>query len=219
VMANVWMHNGFLQVEGQKMSKSLGNFLTIHEALQRWGNHSWPGEAVRFNMLRAHYREPIDWTFSSLDEAHKYLWDMYSYLADKPLELVKSETILHALNDDLNTAMLRKIFSDLRKENAYGELRWSLNLLGFSADQKNLSRNAFAVAMASGASSATGLGEAIFNASTIDPTEIQLKITARLSARAAKDWKESDRIRDELAAMGVTIKDNKDGTTSWEVKR
>ena len=71
VMANVWMHNGFLQVEGQKMSKSLGNFVTIREVLEGWNGHAWPGEAVRFNMLRSHYRQPIDWTFEGLDESHK----------------------------------------------------------------------------------------------------------------------------------------------------
>src|SRR5664279_2536978 len=70
VMANYWMHNGFLQVEGEKMSKSLGNFITIRELVltKRFGGRTWPGEVLRLNMLRSHYRQPIDWTVSSLEE-------------------------------------------------------------------------------------------------------------------------------------------------------
>ena len=67
-MANVWMHNGFLQVESEKMSKSLGNFFTIHDLLK-----DWAGEVLRFNMLRTHYRQPIDWTVRSLEESEKTL--------------------------------------------------------------------------------------------------------------------------------------------------
>src|SRR6516164_4828367 len=70
IMANVWMHNGHLQVEGQKMSKSLGNFVTIHDLLTNWHGFGWPGEALQFNMLRTHYRQPLDWTYEGLDEAH-----------------------------------------------------------------------------------------------------------------------------------------------------
>ena len=73
VMAQVWMHNGFLQVEGEKMSKILGNFVTVQELLTGWQGYAWPGEALRFNMFRTHYRQPLDWTLVSLDEAHKTL--------------------------------------------------------------------------------------------------------------------------------------------------
>ena len=73
IMANVWMHNGHLQVEGQKMSKSLGNFVTINELLTNWHGFGWPGDALRFNMLRTHYKEPLDWTLQGLDEAHRIL--------------------------------------------------------------------------------------------------------------------------------------------------
>ena len=71
VMANYWMHNGFLQVEGEKMSKSLGNFVTIHELLhtEKFGGRKWPGEVLRLAMLRTHYRQPIDWTVKALEEA------------------------------------------------------------------------------------------------------------------------------------------------------
>ena len=74
-MANVWMHNGFLQVEGEKMSKSLGNFVTIHELLHtpEFGGRTWPGEVLRLAMLRTHYRQPIDWTVKALEEAEATL--------------------------------------------------------------------------------------------------------------------------------------------------
>ena len=83
VMANYWLHNGFLQVEGEKMAKSLGNFVTIHELLTGWQGYAWPGEALRFNMLRTHYRQPLDWTLVGLDEAHKTLWEWYGDLKGK----------------------------------------------------------------------------------------------------------------------------------------
>jgi cysteinyl-tRNA synthetase len=71
IMAQVWMHNGFLQVEGEKMAKSAGNFVTVHELLEGWQGYAWPGEALRFNMLRTQYRQPLDWTLVGLDEAHR----------------------------------------------------------------------------------------------------------------------------------------------------
>ena len=70
---------GFLQVEGEKMSKSTGNFVTINELLKDWGGYGWPGDAIRFNMLHSHYRQPMDWTLESLDNAHKTLWDWYGH--------------------------------------------------------------------------------------------------------------------------------------------
>jgi cysteinyl-tRNA synthetase len=99
VMANVWMHNGFLQVEGQKMSKSLGNFITIRDVLA-----DWPGEVARLNMLKTHYRQPIDWTEASLRETKREL-DKWYPLA---LQYAGSEAMLSpdfeaALCDDLNT--------------------------------------------------------------------------------------------------------------------
>src|SRR6202161_3956338 len=100
VMANYWMHNGFLQVEGEKMSKSTGNFVTIHQLLRDWNGYSWPGEALRLNMLRTHYRQPIDWTFNSLDESHKILWDWYGDLEGLQSENRVSIDAIHYLCDD-----------------------------------------------------------------------------------------------------------------------
>ena len=85
-MANYWMHNGFLQVEGEKMSKSLGNFVTIHELLhtEKFGGRKWPGEVLRLAMLRTHYRQPIDWTVKALEEAQHVL-RLVSPKSDSPL--------------------------------------------------------------------------------------------------------------------------------------
>jgi cysteinyl-tRNA synthetase len=218
VMANVWMHNGFLQVEGQKMSKSLGNFVTISELLTNWCDHGWPGEAVRFNMLRTQYREPIDWTVSSLDEAHKFLWNLYGTLDLGHKKRQVSERILLDICDDLNTSRLRMHLSELRKESNVSELLWSLEFLGFSGDRSNLTRSATApgvfIEVMPGSLKLRGQKPIVLLES-----KIAEMITARLEARKNKNWAESDRIRDELAEMGIAIKDNKDGTTSWEVKR
>lgn len=100
VMANVWMHNGFLQVEGRKMSKSLGNFLTIRELL-----NDWPGDVLRFNMLRTHYRQPIDWTVKGLEQSRAILKSWYGRtdMASASAAPVFEGEFALALNDDLNT--------------------------------------------------------------------------------------------------------------------
>jgi len=200
VMANYWLHNGFLQVEGEKMSKSLGNFFTIHELLA-----DWPGEVLRFNMLRTHYRQPIDWTVKGLEESWKTLDDWYWIVADTPASTVAG-SVLQALADDLNTPQLITALHGLRNLAQGGdslareELAASLRFLGFLresasawAARRQLSRD-------------------------VDVSKVQPLIDARTAARARKDFKESDRIRDELAAMGVVLKDSKDGTT-WEIAR
>ncbi|HEY6381632.1 MAG TPA: cysteine--tRNA ligase, partial [Pseudolabrys sp.] len=100
LMANFWMHNGFLQVEGDKMSKSLGNFFTIRELLA-----DWPGEVLRLNMLRTHYRQPLDWTVKGLEESQKILDDWHHLLADMemPTNEKSDAEVLNSLCDDLNT--------------------------------------------------------------------------------------------------------------------
>src|ERR1700690_2897640 len=100
-MANVWMHNGFLQVEGEKMSKSLGNFVTIHELLRTtdFGGREWPGEVLRLAMLRTHYRQPIDWTVKALEEAEATLEGWYDAIGDVEPSREASDAALDALND------------------------------------------------------------------------------------------------------------------------
>jgi cysteinyl-tRNA synthetase len=198
-MANVWMHNGFLQVEGEKMSKSLGNFITIRELLA-----DWPGEVLRLNMLKTHYRSPIDWTLKSVEESAKTLDDWYR-LAGDVHGGAPSADVIEALADDLNTPQMIATLHGLRSDASRSEtdrsaFAASLRLLGFlgesSAQWESRKRTA----------------------SGIDTAKIEALIAERTAARARKDFKESDRIRDELAAMGVAIKDSKDGTT-WEVAR
>ncbi len=189
VMANIWMHNGFLQVEGEKMSKSLGNFVTIRQLL----DGGWQGEVLRFNMLRTHYRQPLDWTGKQLEESRQILRS----LTDFPgFENTGSESIapsvLEALADDLNTPQAIAELHALHKNRKFDELAPTLRALGLKrpADQIKVDENA-----------------------------VGKLIAARLAARKAKNFAESDRIRDELAKMGVVVKDNKDGTTTWEVAR
>ena len=193
VMANVWMHNGFLQVEGQKMSKSLGNFVTIADVLK-----DWPGDVVRFNMLRTHYRQPIDWTLRSLDHSSKIISSFFAFEklgADETGG--SSETVVTALKDDLNTPAAIAALHQLDKNGNQNDLFESLSLLGFPvASRFELKKK-----------------------TEVNREIVVDRINDRLLARFKKDWKESDRIRDELDAMGIEIKDNKDGTTSWEVKR
>jgi len=198
-MANVWMHNGFLQVESEKMSKSLGNFITIRELLA-----DWPGEVLRLNMLKTHYRSPIDWTLKGVEESAKTLDDWYRLAADvrggEP-----AGAVIEALADDLNTPQMIAALHGLRNNAARSEadrraFAASLRLLGFlgeSAEQWESRKR---------------------SASGIDLAKIEALIAERTAARARKDFKESDRIRDELASMGIAIKDSKGGTT-WEVAR
>jgi cysteinyl-tRNA synthetase len=198
-MANVWMHNGFLQVESEKMSKSLGNFFTIRELLA-----DWPGEVLRLNMLKTHYRSPLDWTMKSVEETAKTLDDWYAVAADAEAG-PPSIAVIEALSDDLNTAQMIAVLHGLRhaastSEQSRKEFSGSLRLLGFLSE------------------SATQWEGRKRQASGIDPAHVNALIADRTAARARKDFKESDRIRDELAAMGVAIKDSKEGTT-WEVAR
>src|SRR3981189_2132826 len=199
-MANVWMHNGFLQVESEKMSKSLGNFITIRESLA-----DWPGEGLAPQMLQTHYRSPIDWTLKAMEESAKTLDDWYWIAADAKGE-TPSDAVIEALSDDLNTPQMITSLHSLRYRAASGaeqdrkECAASSRLLGFLSE-----------------SAAEWKGRKQ-QASGVDPKQIDGLISDRTAARARKDFKESDRIRDELAAMGVVIKDSKDGTT-WEIAR
>ncbi|WP_119388956.1 cysteine--tRNA ligase [Taklimakanibacter lacteus] len=191
VMANVWMHNGFLQIDGQKMSKSLGNFLTINEVLK-----DWPGEVLRFNMLRTHYRQPIDWTVKGLEESRRILDGFYNSATARLTEEARfAEPVLEALCDDLNTPRAIAELHALDRPNFQMQLGATLNALGFTGKHVE------------------------DKAARIDEHKVNALIQARLAARAAKNWAESDRLRAEIDALGVVLMDNKDGTTSWEVKR
>jgi cysteinyl-tRNA synthetase len=189
VMARLWMHNGFLQVEGRKMSKSEGNFITIRELL-----NDWPGEVLRFNMLRSHYRQPMDWTIRGLEESHGILRNFYALAPGKKVRPDLHGVIEDALRDDLNTPEAINRLHELEKAGDALGLIGSLAALGFRGDLADPRLSRF------------------------DVRAIEASIAARNAARADRNWQESDRIRDALLALGVVLKDTKDGTT-WEVKR
>jgi cysteinyl-tRNA synthetase len=210
VMANVWMHNGFLQVEGQKMSKSLGNFTTIADVLKDWG-----GEVARFNMLKTHYRQPIDWTESGLVESGRELGEWKRWIDESNVTPSDPDLLLiEMLSDDLNTHMAITRLREIRKRENASTLRSSLSFLGFDLTIEALRRIDSAVGSAGASGNTKGVGIAI-----VDRDVIVDLVNDRRLARHTKNWKESDRIRDELDAKGIAIKDNKDGTMTWEVKR
>ena len=252
-MAQVWMHNGFLQVEGEKMSKSLGNFVTIHDLLSRRpGDRRW-GEILRLNMLRTHYRQPIDWTEQGLVESEVVYGNLLNAVRGQARDGAKpSRSVVGALEEDLNTPealselqqLAKRSRSVARPGDASGQLIASLELLGFEealrytledsgireevaralvqSEQKGMTLETGAFLLATSdvkAKVQKVVAHTEARDAGLDPDAVDDLIDKRLAARAAKNWAESDRIRDELAAMGVALKDNKDGTTAWTVSR
>ncbi|MDD7908963.1 cysteine--tRNA ligase [Pseudovibrio exalbescens] len=222
VMANVWMHNGFLQVEGEKMSKSLGNFYTVHELLEseNFGGRKWSGEAIRYTLLQTQYRQPFDFTEKGLVEAEKQIkrWtDLFIKLGVVQNSDPKPENeVVMGLTDDLNTprafAAMHKLARNARSgdKEAAQQLADSLAFLGF--DPKSWVE--------------AQTREEQSTLENIDPAlqaRVEEQIALRLEARKNKDFAESDRIRDELAAEGIILKDQKNKETgeietTWEVK-
>jgi cysteinyl-tRNA synthetase len=212
VMANYWMHNGFLQVEGEKMSKSLGNFVTIHELLAttKFGGVKWDGAVLRLAMLKTHYRQPIDWTARSLEEAKAIVnsWaDAIQPYGLDPQEGVFAPPlpIVHALCDDLNMSAAVMEMHRIAHVAKNGDAA-AARMLAAAADFLGLQRSRWDVK----------LEQYIFDSAFDD--RVDEMIAARNAARKAKNFEESDRIRDELAKMGVVLKDTKDGTI-WEIAR
>jgi cysteinyl-tRNA synthetase len=194
VMAHYWMHNGFLEVEGRKMSKSEGNFVTIRDLVTNdtFGGRTWDGMVLRLAMLKTHYRQPIDWTVDSLLESQRTLLD-WSEFTENATAAAPPDDVIAALSDDLNTPGLMATLHSLRKTGDAPQLSSAMGLLGIN----RISPVAADLSVA---------------------TKVESLLGVRAAARARKDFKESDRIRDELATMGVVIKDSKEGTT-WEIAR
>ncbi|MDQ0421809.1 cysteinyl-tRNA synthetase [Peteryoungia aggregata LMG 23059] len=202
LMASVWMHNGFLQVEGRKMSKSEGNFVTINELLatETFGGRKWPGEVLRLAMLMTHYREPIDFSVKRLEEAERLL---AKWPAGDAGETAPDASILEALSDDLNTvAAIQAVHALAQAANA---------------DPSKLSLFVASAAL---------LGVAPKKAEVSDDLSaaVQALVDLRLEMLKAKNFAEADRIRDELGEKGIQLKDGKDKesgerVTTWEVKR
>jgi cysteinyl-tRNA synthetase len=223
-MANFWMHNGFLQVEGDKMSKSLGNFVTIRELLTDWGGYAWPGEACRFNMLKTHYRQPIDWSYAGLDQAHTVLWDWYGDLIGiQPAPNVPA-VVIDALSDDLNTPLTISALHELRKKGDIRSLLSALNFLGFSGKRENIER---IPQIEFGDVNLVGqLVTATLRGLSGRARELAIEdfVHSRTVARRMKKFDVADGIRNELAANGIILKDAKDPSTgeiktTWEIAR
>lgn len=202
VMANVWMHNGFVQVEGRKMSKSDGNFITIHELLhtETFGGRKWAGDVLRLAMLMTHYREPIDFSVKRLEEAERLL---AKWPAADTSDAEPDQTVLDALADDLNTVAAVQALHALAQ--------------AANADPEKLPAFAASAALLGVLPKKAVVDDAI--AAAVDSL-----VEMRLEMLKAKNFAEADRIRDDLLAKGIQLKDGKDKETgeritTWEIKR
>ncbi|MCA3630340.1 MAG: cysteine--tRNA ligase [Methylobacterium sp.] len=227
-MAQIWMHNGFLQVEGQKMSKSLGNFVTINELLNttKFGGRRWPGEVLRLAMLKTHYRQPIDWTVSALEEAQRTLDRWYDLLDGVDVDASASPMaeVFEALSDDLNSASALAALYPMFSRSVAGAMLAG-GSLGWDIKDPQSASAVVASARILGLLQQTPQEwRAIaLSSAEIEVDKVNSLISLRNAARAAKKFAESDRIRDELAGLGIQLKDGKDEAgnpvTTWEVKR
>jgi cysteinyl-tRNA synthetase len=208
IMARVWMHNGYLMVEGEKMSKSLGNFFTVRQLL---AEH--PGEALRLTMLQTHYRQPLNWTADGVRQAKETLDRCYTALrnvADVAVEPTEPPAaMVEALSDDLNTPLA---ISHLHE--AVG----ALNKAADPADKARCKGRLLACGKILGLLGQSA--EAWFKwqpeaGDSLDEAAIEALIVERTEARKAKDFARSDQIRDDLKARGIVLEDGPGGT-SWK---
>ena len=206
-MARYWLHNGFLQVEGQKMSKSLGNFFTIRELLDTGvlGGRTWPGEVLRLAMLMTHYREPIDFTAKRLEEAEDKLRGWQRTASAAKGTGVVDPSVVEALSDDLNFHRASVAMDVIARkanrgvETAVECLAATLEFFGFTKDSL------------------------LTDVLVFDHSRVEDAVNARLAALNAKDFAKADEIRAALLAEGIQLMDGKneagERVTKWEVKR
>jgi cysteinyl-tRNA synthetase len=187
--ARYWMHNGFLDFSGEKMSKSLGNVVLVHDLLE-----SYPGEVIRWALLSAHYRSPLDWSPELLEQSRKALDRLYGRMQRADAQTREGgEGVLEALADDLNTPQALSVLFELDG----ASLRAAGAVLG--------------VLQLDPAAWFEGRADATLKA------EVERLIAERDAARQARDWPEADRIRDRLTALGVVVMDGPTGAT-WRMK-
>ena len=202
--ANYWVHNGFVTVEGNKMAKSDGNFVTVNELKEKY-----QGEVIRLTMILTHYRQPLNWTNDNLQESKKTLDKWYQYFSEvdfKPdLSVMIDENVMNALNDDMNTpqaiAELHKLFKNCKSNDhdSLNQFLISAQFLGLMNDEPS-----------------QWLSWGKDNIS-VDQNKIESLISQRNAARANKDFAEADRIRDELENLGIVLED-KGAETTWKTK-
>ena len=196
-LSNYWLHNGYVTVDKQKMSKSLGNFITINELKNKYN-----GQVIRLAMLSSHYTQPFDWNKNILENSRKSLEKWYEFYSDEDESI--NEANLKYLLDDLNTPLMISNINDLYKKAKSGDtlsakqLSSSCKILGLFNQNVEEWKNSKKIGK-------------------MPPQEIEKLILQRNEARAKKDFKTSDKIRDLLVSKGVLIKD-KDGNTLWEYK-
>lgn len=197
-MARYWVHNGYVTVEGEKMSKSLGNFTTVREALA-----SHRGEAIRYALLNAHYRAPLDYSHQGVNEAKQALDRLYRAAGDAQASPHIPDDFIAALCDDLNTPLAISLLHKMAKEanqghkQAASDLKASAHMLGLLQEDDE--------SWAKSGGHAEGLSDA----------EIEEMISARQQARQNKDFAKADEIRDALSEQGISLLDGANGT-SWE---
>jgi cysteinyl-tRNA synthetase len=205
---NIWMHNGFVNIDDEKMSKSLGNFFTVREVLPRLRHP----EVLRYFILSSHYRGPINYSLDQLQQADSALLRIYTALRDLPAVPVSaseySARFREVMDDDFNTpeaiAVLQNMTREINSAKAAGQ---EAKAAALAAELRELG---------------TVLGIAQLDAArwarlgvTLSDAEIAALIAARLAARKARNWAEADRIRDQLAQAQVILEDRPNGTTAW----
>ncbi len=288
-MAELWVHNGFLQLEGDKMAKSLGNVITIRELrrTENFGGRKWSGETTRLAMLQTHYREPIDWTVRLLEQSEARLTRWKEFAADRTVRkgnLHLMDAFFEAISNDLNTPAAFAEIDKAVNERGWDEDRYAvyqiLGFLGFkrrksrvaaaAEDLRKIIRNLgnfsqndwknFGLSVANRPTFKSGnfkpesklimamevvsellhrlkgIGMLVGSSNELEalkrqlleealPAENQFEVEvrrlvhARDKARADRDFDKADQIRNELESRGVVVKDNADGTSTWELKK